>query len=57
MIEQPETFWTLLHDSAHWEFEIFVTLVVDVFLLGMLWPFIVKHVKHHLDRDKREGLN
>ena len=25
----PETFWTLLHDKGHWEFEIFLMLLFD----------------------------
>ena len=52
MIEQPETFWTLLHDRAHWEFEIFVTFVVDIVVLGIFWPFIKKYWNHHLAHDK-----
>jgi hypothetical protein len=57
---QPETFWTLLHDSAHWEFELFVglveMLVFDVLVGLVLWPFLQKHWIHHIDRDKREEL-
>jgi len=55
-----ETFWSLLHDSAHWEFELlvgFIEMVVfDGLVLGLCWPFIQKHMKHHFDRDKREGI-
>ena len=54
--EAPETFCTLLRNRAHWEFEIFVTLVVDGLILGMIWPFAQKHIMHHLARDKREGV-
>ena len=55
---ETETFRTLLHDKAHWEFELFVgfleMLVFDG-LVGMLaWPFIRKHWQHHLDRDRKE---
>ncbi len=49
-----ETFWTLLHDAAHWEFEIFLMLVFDGLVGAMLWPFIKKHWDHHVARDKRE---
>jgi hypothetical protein len=56
---QPETFWMLLHDSAHWEFELLVgfveMLVFDVIVGILLWPTIKKHWKHHIERDKREG--
>lgn len=56
----PETFWTLLHDSAHWQFELFVgfveMLVFDGFVGFMVWPFIKKHWKHHIDRDSREAV-
>jgi len=59
MIEQPETFWTLLHNGAHWQFELFVglveTLVIDVFIGLLAWPWIKKHWKHHKDRDIKEG--
>ena len=55
MIEQ-DTFWTLLHDKAHWEFEIFLMLVFDLILGGLLWPFVKKHWKYHIERDMKEGL-
>lgn len=52
---QPDTFWTLLHDRAHWEFELFLMLVFDIILGGITWPFLKKHFEHHLARDKREA--
>jgi hypothetical protein len=55
-----ETFWTLLRDSAHWQFEIFVNVVFDGVVMGLvrltLWPIIKRHWQHHIDRDKREGV-
>lgn len=36
-----ETFWTLLRDKAHWEFEIFLMVVFDVLLAGV-WQFFVR---------------
>jgi hypothetical protein len=55
MIEQ-ETFWTLLHNSAHWKFELFVgfleMIVFDIILGMLIWPFFKKHWLHHLERDK-----
>jgi len=52
----PETFWTLLHDKAHWEFEGFLMLLFDVIIGAILWPFFKKHWQHHLDSDKEKGL-
>ena len=53
----PETFWTLLHDKAHWEFELFVggveMIIFDVLVGCIAWPFVKKHWRHHVDRDKR----
>lgn len=37
-----ETFWTLMRDRAHWEFELFVMVVFDGLLFGLLWPFCRK---------------
>lgn len=51
-----ETFWTLLGDIAHWEFEIFLMVLFDGIIGAILWPFIKQHVKHHLDRDKKENM-
>lgn len=57
MIE-TETFRSLLHDGAHWEFELFVgfieMLAFDVVIGLFAWPFVMKHWKHHVDRDRRE---
>lgn len=51
-----ETFWTLLRDGAHWEFELFLIVVVDLIILGVLWPIFRRHWKHHKERDAREGV-
>ena len=55
MIATPETFWTLLRDRAHWEFELFLMVLFDGLIVGLLWPFARLHWRHHIDRDKREG--
>ena len=59
MIE-AETFRSLLHDRAHWEFELFVGLVemivFDVLIGALAWPFVKKHWKHHVDSDRKAGL-
>ena len=48
---EHETFFTLLRDPAHWEFEVFLVLLIDGFVLGVLWrfawPWIKKHLSHH----------
>ena len=50
-----ETFWTLLRDPAHWEFELFLMLVFDGLIVGLLWPFARLHWRHHIDRDRRDA--
>ena len=52
----PETFWSLCHNLAHWEFEIFLMVLFDFGLGVLLWPFVKKHWGHHTDRDKERGL-
>ena len=52
---EQETFWTLLHSSAHWELEIFLTILQDVVLGLIVWPFVSKHLRHHFERDERES--
>ena len=49
-----ETFWSLLKDAAHWEFEIFLMVLFDLVLGGLLWPFLRKHWLHHAARDRRD---
>jgi hypothetical protein len=50
-----ETFWTLLGDPAHWLFELFLMLLFDGLILGIAWPFLRKHYRHHIARDRNEG--
>ena len=52
---EQETFWTLLHDSAHWQFEIFLMVLFDGVIGMMLWPFVKKHWDHHIARDEKEN--
>lgn len=49
-----ETFWTLLKDTAHWEFEIFLMVLFDGVIVGLAWPFVRKHWKHHVSRDQQD---
>src|SRR3989344_750144 len=37
-----ETFWTLLGDLAHWEFELFLIFLFDVLIGLLIWPYIKK---------------
>jgi len=53
---EKETFWSLLHDAAHWEFELFLMILFDGLIGCILWPFARKHWKHHISRDHKEGL-
>lgn len=49
-----ETFWTLLQDPAHWMFEIFLMILFDGLIGAIAWPFVHRHWKHHVDRDRRD---
>ena len=49
-----ETFWTLLRDAAHWEFEIFLTILTEAATAGIGWLFVRKHWRHHIARDVRD---
>ena len=52
-----ETFWDLLRDPAHWEFEIFLIFVFDVLIGLVVWPFIMRGFKHHKsDHERLEDL-
>lgn len=55
MTAETETFWTLLNNAAHWEFELFLMVVFDGIVLGLLFPFVKRHWVHHVERDQREG--
>jgi len=52
---QTETFWSLLRSTGHWEFEIFLMILFDLLLGGLLWPFLRKHWKHHVRRDEKDA--
>ena len=61
IFEQPETFWILLHDSAHWEFELFVGFVEMIVFDGLIglifWPWVKRHWSHHIADDIEKGRN
>ena len=54
MIE-TETFWTLLHDSAHWEFELFLMLLFDGLIGALVYPRIRAWRKHHRGEEEHEA--
>jgi hypothetical protein len=57
MTHETETVWTLLSNGAHWQFEIITSIVFDLVVVGIMWPFIQKHWGHHLEADKIHGFN
>lgn len=54
---EHETFWTLLHDGAHWEFELFLIFVFDVLISLIIWPFLKNRIydnnPHHKSDDAK----
>ena len=50
---EKETFWTLLLDLPHWEFELFLIFIFDVLLGLLIWPLIRKFTTHHKSDDDR----
>jgi len=52
-----ESFFDLLKDPAHWEFEIFLMLIFDVVIGLFIWPFVQKvHIHHKSDHERLEDL-
>jgi membrane protein implicated in regulation of membrane protease activity len=50
LAEQVEDFWFLLHNLAHWEFELFLMFIFDVVLGLLLIPFVKRWLKKHDER-------
>lgn len=48
-----ETFWELLREPGHWQFEIFTTIIQDVVILGLGWPLVKRLVARH--DEKKHG--
>ncbi len=44
---EHETFWTLIKDSAHWEFELFLIFIFDILIGLLMWPAIKCFIKDH----------
>ena len=52
-----ESFFDLLKDPAHWEFEIFLMVVFDVVIGLVIWPYVQKAMTHHKsDHERLEDL-
>ena len=58
LLDQKETFWTLLHDWPHWEFELFVglveTIVIDFVVGFLIWK---KMLKPYMAKKKTDIIN
>ena len=50
---EHETFWTLLTDSAHWQFELFLIAVFDGLVGVLIWPKIKHWFTHHKEDDDK----
>jgi hypothetical protein len=54
MLAESETFWSLLHDPAHWTFEVFLMVVFDGLIGALLWPHIKRWLKQHHHQEEAE---
>lgn len=50
---EHETFWTLLRDAPHWEFELFLIFIFDVLIGVLIWPRLKKFLRHHEEDDSK----
>jgi hypothetical protein len=50
---EHETFWTLVTDLAHWQFELFLIFIFDVVVGVLIWPQLKKWFRHHKEDDER----
>ena len=55
MQHETETFWTLLHDVPHWEFELFLIFLFDGIIGLLIWPQIMMWFRHHKEGDSKMG--
>ena len=55
---EQESFWTLCQSLSHWEFEIFLMVLFDGLIGGLLWglflgPWVRKKLRHHESDDDK----
>ena len=48
-----ESFFDLVKDPAHWEFELLLIVIFDVVIGLLIWPFIQKALVHHKSDHER----
>ena len=57
--EQPgdnfgQAYWHILSDPAHLMVEVTLTILIDVILLGVIWPLVRNFVREQLQRQHAE---
>lgn len=50
---ERETFWSLIVDPAHWEFELFLIFLFDILIGAIIWPYVKKWFRHHREDDDK----
>ena len=50
-----ETFWDLVRDPAHWQFEILVNVLENLVVGGLIGVFIWPAIKRHIHQDVEEA--
>ena len=50
---EQETFWTLLFNAPHWEFELFLMFLFDGVIGLLLWPRVRRFFVHHREDDDK----
>ena len=50
---EQETFWTLLFNLPHWEFELFLMFLFDGVIGLILWPRVRQFFVHHKQDDDK----
>lgn len=56
-MQEHETFFTLLKDAAHWEFELLLMFIFDIVIGLIFFPFLKKHWRHHIESDALHGFD